>query len=67
VALAKLEAHLKRTVKGRKRESHSGLAKAAHDEAGAELLLEAGLRAIGLREAALARLSKGAAPKVVLA
>jgi hypothetical protein len=65
--LAKLEEHLKRAVQGRKRESHSGPAKAAHDEAGAELLLEAGLRAIGLSEAALARLSKGAAPKVVLA
>jgi hypothetical protein len=51
----------------RKRESHSGPAKAARDEAGAELLLEAGLRVIGLSEAALARLSKGAAQKVVLA
>jgi hypothetical protein len=58
---------LKRAVKGRTRESHSGPAKAAHDEAGAELLPAAGLRAIGLSEAALTRLSKGAAPKVFLA
>jgi REP element-mobilizing transposase RayT len=65
--LAKLEEHLEPAVKGRKRESLSGPAKAAHDEAGAEQLLEAGLRAIGLSERALAGLPKGAAPKVVLA
>ena len=67
MALARLEARLKRAVKGRKRESHGGPAKAAHDEAGAELLLEGGLLASGLSEAALAWLSRGAAPKVVLA
>jgi len=65
--LARLEEHLERAVAGRKRESHSGPAKVAHDEAGAEQLLEAGLRAMGLSEAALAGLSKGAAAKVVLA
>ncbi len=48
-------------------EGTSGPAKAAHDEAGAERLLAGGLRAMGLSEAAWAGLSKGAAPKVVLA
>jgi hypothetical protein len=67
MALARLEARLKGAVKDRERESHGGPAKAAHDEAGAELLLEGGLRASRLSEAALARLFRGAAPKVVLA
>jgi putative transposase len=63
----KLEEHLEQVMKGRRRESHSGEAKAAHDEAAAEQELQRAFRALGLNEAALEQFPKGAAEKVVTA
>ncbi len=63
----KLKEHLVRVMKGRRRESHSGEAKAAHDEAVAERELQRAFRALGLNEGMVEGLPKGAAEKVVLA
>jgi REP element-mobilizing transposase RayT len=63
----KLQTHLEQVMKGRRRESHSGEAKAAHDAAAAERELQRALRALGLNEAGMERMPKGAAEKVVLA
>src|SRR5205807_1035381 len=65
--LGKLERWLDKAVKGRKRESQSGTAREAHDEAAAERLLAAGLRALRLTEEKLKPLRKGAPEKVALA
>jgi len=54
-------------MKGRRRESHSGEAKAAHDEAAAERELKRALRVLGLKEEAVGPMPKGAPEKVVLA
>jgi REP element-mobilizing transposase RayT len=63
----KLQEQLDQVMKGRRRESHSGEAKAAHDEAAAERELQRAFRALGLDEGAVERLAKGAREKVVLA
>jgi REP element-mobilizing transposase RayT len=63
----KLQEQLEQVMKGRRRESHSGQAKAAHDESAAERELRRAFRALGLDEGAVERLAKGAAEKVVLA
>ena len=46
-------------MKGRRRESHSGEAKAAHDEAVAERELQRALRALGLNEGVVERIAQG--------
>jgi len=61
--LEKLEKCLDGAVEGRRRESHSGQAKAAHDEAAAHQAL----RALGLNQSDLAHLAKSAPEKMVLA
>ncbi len=63
----KLGRWLDLAAKGRKRESHSGAAREAHDEAAAERLLAAGLDALGLESGDLDELPKGAPEKVALA
>ena len=63
----KLEGYLEVAVRGRQRESHSGGAKAAHDQAAAEQLLKRALRVLGLSAAQLQGLPKGAAEKAALA
>jgi len=63
----KLQARLAGVVEGRPRESHSGPARAAHDEAAAEQQLTAALQRLDLSESRLAELPKGAPEKVVLA
>jgi len=65
--LAKLERWLGGAVKGRKKESHSGAARAAHDEAEARRLLQVGLKSIKLNETELRMLPKNAPEKVALA
>jgi putative transposase len=65
--LEKLQEHLEQVMKGRRRESHSGEAKAAHDAAAAEQELQRALRALGLNEVGVERMPKGAPEKVVLA
>jgi hypothetical protein len=65
--LEKLQVQLEQVMKGRRRESHSGEAKVAHDAAAAERELKRALRVLSLNEAALERMSKGAPEKVVLA
>ena len=62
-----LQERLARAVAGRRRESHSGPAKAAHTAAAAEAQLAAALQHLGLSAAALAALPKGAPEKVALA
>ena len=52
---------------GRRRESHSGPAKLAHDEAAAQKGLRRGLAALGLSEHELVTTPKGAREKAVLA
>jgi hypothetical protein len=54
-------------VEGRRRESQSGQAKAAHDEAAAEKALRQALEALGLGESDLEQMAKSAAEKMVLA
>ena len=56
-----------KAMAGRRRGSHSGAARRAHDEAGAEELLKRGLRLLEVKESALAGMGKGAAQKTVLA
>jgi hypothetical protein len=63
----KLQEHLEKGMSGRRRESHSGEAKAAHDEAAAERELRRAFRVLGLDENAVERLAKGAVEKVALA
>src|SRR5437879_4609907 len=65
--LAKLERWLDKAVEGRKKESHSGAARAAHDEAEARRLLQVGLKSLKLDEADLRMLPKSAPEKVALA
>ena len=54
-------------LEGRRRESHSGQAKGAHDEAAAQKALQAALGALGLSESRLERMPKSAPEKRVLA
>ena len=54
-------------VAERKRESYSGEAMGRHDEAEAERLVRAGMRALGLTEADLAKQAKGSRDKCLLA
>jgi hypothetical protein len=62
-----LEEGLEKALAGKARQSFSGEARQAHDEAAAEALLSRGLAGIGLAEAELAGLPKGAPEKQVLA
>ncbi len=63
----KLQEHLEKGMSGRRRESHSGEAKAAHDEAAAERELRQAFRILGLDEKTLEQLANGAIEKVALA
>jgi len=65
--LEKLEAWLERAVKGRRRESQTGPARAAHDTAAAEKWLRTGLQRLKLTPEMLEELGYGAAEKVALA
>jgi putative transposase len=65
--LRKLEEHLDGVMEGRRRESHSGEAKAAHDEAAGERDLKRGLAVFGLSEAGMMELPRSAPEKRVLA
>ncbi len=65
--VGKLQEHLDGVMRGRRRESHSGEAKRAHDEAAAERELERAFRVLGLKEQSVAGLSGSAPEKVVLA
>jgi len=62
-----LRRRLEKAVRGRRRESHSGAARRAHDELAAEKILEAGLKALGLTRERLEPMRKGAPEKVALA
>jgi len=63
----KLKEGLQKAVQGRRRESHSGPAKVAHDQAAAEQRLEQALPALGLDRRVLEELPNGAPEKLVLA
>ena len=63
----KLAGYLERAAAGRRRESHSGPARVAHDEAAAGRLLAEGLAVVGLSGAALGELPRSAPEKQVLA
>ena len=63
----KLEDGLEESAKGRRRESHSGPAKAAHDEAAAERNLERALQALGWDAERLAESALGSPEKLALA
>jgi REP element-mobilizing transposase RayT len=63
----KLEGYLEGAVAGRRRESQSGPAKAAHDEAAAERALREALAVLGLSVGELGERPKGAPEKAVLA
>jgi hypothetical protein len=63
----KLAEKLQPAVQGRHRESHSGPARLAHDQAAAEQRLGQGMRVLGLDQRDLDRLPKGAPEKLVLA
>jgi REP element-mobilizing transposase RayT len=65
--LERLQGRLRAVVAGKKRESHSGGARRAHGEAGAQKLLAEGLAALGLRQSKLEAMPKGAPEKTVLA
>jgi len=62
----KLKERLQKAVQGRRRESHSGSAKVAHDQAAAELILEQALQVLGLDRKSLEELPKGSPEKLVL-
>ncbi len=62
-----LEECLDTALKGKARQSFSGEAKQAHDEAAAETKVVQGLAALGIADSALATMAKGAAEKQVLA
>ena len=63
----KLREGLQKAVQGRRRESHSGPARVAHDQAAAEQSLEQALQALGLDGEALEELPTGSPEKLVLA
>jgi len=63
----RLATKLEKVLKGRQRESHSGEAKGAHDEAAAEQSLRRALAVLGLTDEELQKLTKGAPEKVALA
>jgi putative transposase len=63
----KLEKYLDKALDGRRRESHSGQARAAHDQAAAEKALGQALKALGLEKSDLSQMSKSAPEKMVLA
>ena len=65
--LDKLRGYLDGAREGRRRESHSGQAKAAHDEVAAEKALQEALEYLGLTGAQLDRMPKSAPEKGVLA
>jgi len=65
--LSRLEGCLDEVMEGRRRESHSGEAKATHDQAAAEGDLKRALVAFGLSEGGLQELPKNAPEKRVLA
>jgi REP element-mobilizing transposase RayT len=65
--LRKLEDYLDGAMGGRRRESHSGEAKAAHDEAAGERELKRALGEFGMSEAVMKGLPKSAPEKKVLA
>ncbi len=65
--LDKLKGKLGAVVVGKKRESHSGSARQAHDEQAAQKLLNAGLAALEMSRADLRQLPMGAPEKTVLA
>ena len=56
-----------KALEGRRRDSHNGPAWEAHDEKAAEALRSKGLQALGMKEAELKRLAKGAVEKAALA
>lgn len=58
---------LEKAAQGRRRESHSGPAIRAHDEAAAEKTLIKAVRALGLNEESLKALPRGSPEKAVLA
>jgi hypothetical protein len=62
-----LAEYLERAAAGRLRESHSGPARAAHNEAAAGRLLAESLAVVGLSGAALGELPRSAPEKQVLA
>jgi REP element-mobilizing transposase RayT len=62
-----LEKYMDGVVEGRRRESHSGEAKAAHDEAAGEKDLKRALTVLGLSEERMKGLPKSASEKRVLA
>jgi len=62
-----LAVKLDKALKGRRRESYAGPAKAAHGEAAAERRLKRAMGCLGLTLKELKDLAKGAAEKVVLA
>ena len=63
----KLKERLQEAVQGWRRESHSGPAKRAHDQAAAEQSLGKAMRVLNLETQSLKDLPKGAPEKVVLA
>lgn len=63
----KLTGYLEKMTLGGRRESHSGPAKAAHDQAAAGKILARGMARLGLNQAKLKQLPKNAPEKVVLA
>jgi REP-associated tyrosine transposase len=63
----KLQEFMDRALQGKKRESHSGGAKAAHDQATAQRALQQGLEAFGVTEDELKSWPPSAPEKVVLA
>ena|ERR1041385_1438062 len=63
----KLKEGLQKAVQGRRRESHSGPAKVAHDQAAAEQNLERAMRALGLDRTSLEELPRGSPQKLALA
>ena len=65
--LERLQDRMKKALSGRRRESHSGGAKQAHDEEAARQRLETGLKTLGVRALELESLPKAAPQKIVLA
>ena len=65
--LDKLKSWLEKAASGRKRHSHSGGARRAHDAVAAERLVVSGMAELGLADKQLAELPRNAREKVVLA
>jgi hypothetical protein len=63
----KLKLRLRKAAGGRRRESHSGPARLAHDQAAAERNLERALQVLEMDKKSLELLPKAAPEKVVLA